>query len=308
MNYIEMFNLAEGVAMGDAPNGRAAAFLRTNDGGASWKSMNRHFLLDASSGDVWRRVDFVNVDVGYFYCQTLVYKTTNGGASWVDTGFRENGQIMKFYDENIGLCISVYSSASSFSRTTNGGKSWEKFQSAIVSDWGWGNDIEFLPGDPSKVWFTDWNRMVFSSDTGRTWTVQELDSTKVGGRDIAIPDKSCGWIACDNGRVYRTSHPDIFVSTSELLSPFPSMHHLSQNYPNPFNPSTSIKYELPKASDVRLSVYDMLGREVSVLVDERKDAGVYEVKFDGSNLASGVYFYRLHAGDFVQSKRLVLLK
>jgi hypothetical protein len=65
---------------------------------------------------------------------------------------------------------------------------------------------------------------------------------------------------------------------------------------------------LPKASDVRLSVYDMLGREVSVLVDERKDAGVYEVKFDGSNLASGVYFYRLHAGDFVQSKRLVLLK
>jgi hypothetical protein len=101
---------------------------------------------------------------------------------------------------------------------------------------------------------------------------------------------------------------------------------LLQNYPNPFNPSTTIKYELPKATEVRLSVYDILGREVSVLVNEKKEAGVHEVKFDGSNLSSGVYFYRLsvsplarrdlvptdgrdgQAGDFTQTKRLLLLK
>ena len=83
---------------------------------------------------------------------------------------------------------------------------------------------------------------------------------------------------------------------------------MNQNYPNPFNPSTTIKFELPQSAIVRLSVYDMLGREVSVLVNERRNAGVHEVKFDGSNLASGVYFYRLTAGDFVQSKKLVLVK
>jgi hypothetical protein len=83
---------------------------------------------------------------------------------------------------------------------------------------------------------------------------------------------------------------------------------LIQSYHNPFNPSTTIKYELPKSSAVRLSVFDILGREVSVLVNERRVAGVYQVKFDGSNLASGVYFYRLQAGDFVQTKRLLLLK
>ena len=83
---------------------------------------------------------------------------------------------------------------------------------------------------------------------------------------------------------------------------------LSQNYPNPFNPSTTIKYELPKSSEVRLSVFDMLGREVSVLVNERRDAGVHEVKFGATGLSSGVYFYRLHAGDFVQSKRMLVLK
>jgi hypothetical protein len=83
---------------------------------------------------------------------------------------------------------------------------------------------------------------------------------------------------------------------------------LAQNYPNPFNPSTTITFELPRASQVNLSVFDILGRGVSVLVNEWRDAGVHEVKFDGSNLPSGVYFYRLQAGDFTETKRLLLLK
>jgi hypothetical protein len=83
---------------------------------------------------------------------------------------------------------------------------------------------------------------------------------------------------------------------------------LSQNYPNPFNPSTTIKFELPNTSHVSLNVYDILGREVSVLVNERKAPGSYEVKFDGSNLASGVYFYRLQTESFVDTKKLLLLR
>ena len=83
---------------------------------------------------------------------------------------------------------------------------------------------------------------------------------------------------------------------------------LHQNYPNPFNPSTTITYELPRASEVRLSVCDMLGREVSVLVNERRIAGSHQVAFDGTGFASGVYFYRMQAGDLVHTKRLMLLK
>jgi len=88
----------------------------------------------------------------------------------------------------------------------------------------------------------------------------------------------------------------------------PSRFNLFDNFPNPFNPSTTIRYELPKFSMVRLSVYDILGREVSVLVNERKNAGSYEVKFDAAGLSSGVYFYRIQAGEFTQTKRLLLLK
>jgi hypothetical protein len=88
----------------------------------------------------------------------------------------------------------------------------------------------------------------------------------------------------------------------------PGEFNLGQNYPNPFNPSTTIKFELPTSLDVRLSVFDMLGRQVSVLVNERRNAGVHEVKFDGSQLSSGVYFYRLQTGGFMDTKKLLLLK
>jgi hypothetical protein len=95
------------------------------------------------------------------------------------------------------------------------------------------------------------------------------------------------------------------VTAEEVL---PVAYELAQNYPNPFNPSTTITYELPRSSMVKLTVYDLLGREVSVLVSERRDAGVHEVKFDGSNLASGVYLYRLTAGSFVETRKLVLVR
>ena len=112
-----------------------------------------------------------------------------------------------------------------------------------------------------------------------------------------------GWYL-DNVKISVLQSPNAVETVDEL----PTQYSLLQNYPNPFNPSTTIKYELPNSSVVRLSVYDILGREVSVLVNERREAGVHEVKFDGSNLASGVYFYRLQAGDFVQSKKLAVLK
>jgi len=98
------------------------------------------------------------------------------------------------------------------------------------------------------------------------------------------------------------------LTTVTRYSPSPNKFLLFQNYPNPFNPTTAISYQLPAVSDVKLAVYDLLGREVAVLVNERRDAGVHEVKFDGSILASGVYFYRLQAGDLVQAKKLILLK
>ena len=83
---------------------------------------------------------------------------------------------------------------------------------------------------------------------------------------------------------------------------------LEQNYPNPFNPTTTIRYRIPETGLVTLKVYDILGREVATLVNEERISGSYEVEFDGSNLSSGVYFYRMRAGDFIDTKKFVLIK
>ena len=88
----------------------------------------------------------------------------------------------------------------------------------------------------------------------------------------------------------------------------PLSYALMQNYPNPFNPTTTIRYGLPRRSSVTLTVFNTLGQKVATLVNETEDAGYYDVRFDGSGLASGVYFYRIQAGDFVQAKKVLIIR
>jgi len=109
------------------------------------------------------------------------------------------------------------------------------------------------------------------------------------------------------------SYDELSITAVNNESSIPSEFKLAQNYPNPFNPSTMISYQLPVSSDVTLKVYDLLGREVVTLVDEFKPAGSYEVEFsshsgEDQNLTSGIYFYSLNAGEFVETKKLMLLK
>jgi len=83
---------------------------------------------------------------------------------------------------------------------------------------------------------------------------------------------------------------------------------LAQNYPNPFNPTTSIKYQVPEISFVTIKIYDVLGNEITTLVNEEKSAGIYEIEFNGTELPSGIYFYSLQAGNFVETRKMILLK
>lgn len=94
------------------------------------------------------------------------------------------------------------------------------------------------------------------------------------------------------------------VKENELTSEY----NLSQNYPNPFNPVTKIKYTIPKAGFVSIKVFDMLGREISTLVNEEKQTGNYEVEFNATNLASGIYIYKMQTGSFMNSKKIILIK
>jgi hypothetical protein len=100
----------------------------------------------------------------------------------------------------------------------------------------------------------------------------------------------------------------VIVGVEEELNPLPTEFLLSQNYPNPFNSSSVIKYSIPKSSQVMLKIFNTLGEEIETLVSEEKPAGAYEINFNAPLLPSGVYFYRLQAGSFVETRKMILLK
>ncbi|NWG27973.1 MAG: T9SS type A sorting domain-containing protein [Ignavibacteriaceae bacterium] len=121
-------------------------------------------------------------------------------------------------------------------------------------------------------------------------------------------------IKSNNGNIslYKTTNNKIrLIASAEKISNstnLPTVYSLMQNYPNPFNPTTIIKYSLPKVSDVKLIVYDILGREVAVLINNQQQPGRYEIKWEASNVSSGIYFYSISAGNFQQTKKMILLK
>jgi len=271
--------------------------LRSSDSGNTWAAsgLDRcqvYCLATNAAGHIFAGIDywFVNIPQG-------IYRSTDDGASWTSIG----GTIYVVLALAVSPSGYLFANASGrVVRSLDDGVTWtatglEEYwlKCLAVNSRG-----DLLAGGGKGV--------VWSSDNGDTWTTagQGMDSVDV--ESIAFDSAGRVYAGATDGFVYQTTLST--VSVKNIPSRVAASLALFQNYPNPFNPSTTIKYNLPKSSVVSLAVFDILGREVSMLVNERRDAGVYEVRFDGSNLASGVYFYRLQAGNYVATKPLLLLK
>jgi hypothetical protein len=134
--------------------------------------------------------------------------------------------------------------------------------------------------------------------------------------DIEIHPATRELVAGTYGRSMYKIDLNLIPSNVESSEPVLSGFYLDQNYPNPFNPSTIIKYTISnviasgtkQSQQVLLKVYDILGNEIATLVNEEKPAGTYEIEFNGTGLSSGVYLYKLQAGDFVATKKMILMK
>jgi hypothetical protein len=146
---------------------------------------------------------------------------------------------------------------------------------------------------------------------GTTWTIYTTSNSGLPHNDvhsIIIDGSGNKWIGTNGGglAVYKEGG---IVSVKEIINKnIPGEFSLFQNYPNPFNPSTNISFSLSRQSFVSLKVFDLIGREVTTLVAQEISTGFHVLQWNASNLASGVYFYRLHAGTFTETKKLVLLK
>ncbi len=180
----------------------------------------------------------------------------------------------------------------------------------------------WLVGETEDITWTDVNvydvKIELSADNGSNWSTI-AESTPNTGTYSWIVEAQDSSDQCliritnvDDGLVYDASDAvftiDIVTRVEELQENIPTEFNLSQNYPNPFNPVTLINYQVPNTSHVSIKVYDLTGQEVALLVNEVKEVGTYEIKFDAINLASGVYLYRMVAGDFNLARKFNVLK
>ncbi|MBZ0198380.1 MAG: T9SS type A sorting domain-containing protein [Ignavibacteriaceae bacterium] len=204
-----------------------------------------------------------------------------------------------FINCDVGFAVGDY-----IYKTTDGGTSWLKktdIDDIIKS-------IVHIP--PSSFYACSIGGLLYSSsDNGETWSTKTKNKTFTS---LTINNSNILFAAGTNGVLLSTNPP---ITTEVKLSDKSSPNNfiLYQNYPNPFNPSTTIKYSIPKrvnsqSSIVNLKVYDVLGREITTLINKELAPGNYEVEFNASSLASGVYFYRLEAGSFIQTKKMILLR
>lgn len=148
-----------------------------------------------------------------------------------------------------------------------------------------------------------------STNYGNTWT-QINDGLGSGAYNVLSigADDQYLFGGTVSSSIWRRPLSQIVTDVNEEINIIPEQYSLEQNYPNPFNPSTNIGFRISDFGFVSLKVYDVLGKEVAILVNEEKDRGVYTINFDASGLSSGIYFYKLQAGNFVETKKMQLLK
>jgi photosystem II stability/assembly factor-like uncharacterized protein len=283
---------------------------KTTDGGASWTT---NWI--GSGGSELEGVSFVDAQRGWIisYYRGLVYRTTDGGTNWVlqdstGHGYGDGWVPMRdicFVTADSGWAVGGISGLPAIARTTNGGTSWTYVRPPIGSSF-----REVAMRNSRLGWCAGMNNdirhIARTTDGGETWSAQDFSpAASAGFESISMITDRVGWAVGPSG-VYKTVNGGIVsVPYDESV---PHGFTLDQNYPNPFNPTTKITYSIPSRSSVKLSVCNILGQEVMTLVNEQQEAGGHEARFDGSNLASGVYIYRLTSGQNVFTRKMILMK
>ncbi len=185
--------------------------------------------------------------------------------------------------------------------TSDGGDNWYINTGCL----GTGNITGIAGKNPNELWYARGSSIYYTSNDS-VWTVATTQTGTYNHLAISrTPNNYNIWAIRSNGGISKYTYP---IGIKPISIEVPASFSLSQNYPNPFNPETRIKFDLPKSAFTILKIYDALGREIETLVNEQLNPGTYEAGWNASNCTSGVYFYKLSAGDYTDTRRMVLLK
>ncbi len=313
--------------------------FRTTNGGASWQE--QYFI----SPEWFNSIQFVNNHIGWAVTEWtgLIYKTTNAGSDWFQLPVADVDKAF-FLDTLLGWGIKGHD----IYQTTDGGNSWVQQNSNtnnelydiffINQSLGWavgfnGTILHTINGGTPVELFS-FTAEAIENDVLLKWITATETNNK--GFEIHRKTDNTDWITIGfiDGQgttteqhaytlldrnissrkyYYRLRQLDFngsfdYSGIVEVIVNNPVEYSLEQNYPNPFNPSTSISYSIPEYSYITIKVFDILGNEIETLVNEEKPAGQYEVTWTAAYLPSGVYFCQLKAGEFISTKKMLLLK
>jgi hypothetical protein len=321
---------------------RGGVFLSTN-GGTTWTAMNNGLtnrivyalaltganlfagtygggvFLSTNSGTTWTAVNngLTNAKV---YALALsgtklfagtgdggVFLSTDGGTAWtpVNNGLT-NRSVYALALNGTNLFAGTLGGGVFLS--ANNGTSWTAVNTGLTNT----TIGSFAVSGTSLFAGTDGDGVFLSTNGGTTWGAVNIGlvNASVWSLTVGTPGGGTGSENLFAGicGVWRRPLSEMITFVHRSSSELPGEFRLRQNYPNPFNPTTKIGFSIPISTFTLLRVYDLLGRKVATLVSEVLTSGSYEVTLDGTALASGAYLYRLHAGEFVQAKKLVLQK
>ena len=298
--------------------GEGGYVIKTTNSGVNW--INHQSNVYCNLNDIY----FINSQVGYIASDSgYILKSTDGGENWSKTIPYINNKkyrTIHFVNSNTGFVIgNRYYTIGYYPytqrvvlKTTNAGLSWESKIDITQQNVIYFNNLFFVNNNTG--WIIGGRRNNYN-----TSALGEIRKTTNGGENwffeqnpinesfnyMKFVNEDIGWIAGDRGTVL-TTNPLVGINTHQ--NEIPQKYHLRQNYPNPFNPVTKIGYDLVKNSYVVLKIYDLLGRDITSLVNEKQNAGSYEVEWNASGFPSGIYFYKLETEKYSEVKKMVLLK
>lgn len=285
--------------------GRYGYFCKTTNGGNNWS------LVNVLSANLFC-LKFFNEMTGYVGDGAgIISKTTDGGLTFTqqDLGFFQINNLF-FANENTGYCIGLNIYYGAVLKTTNSGMNWinvyENNNKSLYDLDFVNNFTGFACGD---------GIFLKTTNSGNNWLIYE---PLFRGFGIDFYNSDVGFISGDGGKIYKTLTGGVGIN--QISTSITSKYSLGQNYPNPFNPTTKIRFDVGNGFPVKtsgndkggnfvvLKVYDVMGREVQTLINERLQPGTYETTFDGFMQNSGIYFYKLTTDGFSETKKMLLLK
>lgn len=278
--------------------GSGGRIMKTTNSGVNWVNLSAPTMTSLSS------IHFINENTGFISGHAIALKTTNAGANWINmnapfiSGF-ENFRGIYFFNENLGLYVS---DAGRIVKTTNSGAVWNLVESGTTQSLFGVKFIDAMAGYACG----NAGAIVRTTNGGNNWSPQVSPLNEIL-TDVCFTNASTGFISTWSGKVLKTTNGGI-TSFSQIGTEVPESFKLEQNYPNPFNPNTRIKFHMPQSGFVKLTVFNAIGKEIELLVNNEMNAGIFEVLWNAADYPSGVYFYVLKTKDFFETKKMMMIK